>query len=66
VAGLKKLLRVTTVAMVLGGFLSAGCAERKEYVSPCVQQQNSPTYKELYPQPFVLDQGPSATSSGDD
>ncbi len=63
---IKKLTGLASAAFILGGLLATGCAERKEYVSPYVQEETSPTYKQLYPQPFTLDQGPSATSSGDE
>jgi hypothetical protein len=60
------LRRLAMVILIFGGLLAAGCAEKKEYVSPYIQEETSPTYRQLYPQPFTLDQGPSATSSGDD
>lgn len=62
----KQLRGLATLALLIGGLLTAGCAERKEYVSPYVQEEASPAYRELYPKPFTLDQGPSATSSGDE
>ncbi len=60
---------ISKTAMVLalvGGLLAAGCAEPIKYSTPYSQEESSQTYRELYPQPFTLDQGPSATSSGDD
>ena len=63
---IKKLTGLAAIALVLGGLVTAGCAERKQYVSPYVQEESSPTYRQLYPKPFTLDQGPSATSSGDE
>jgi hypothetical protein len=58
--------QLAVVILILGGLASAGCAERKEYVSPYVQEETNPTYRQLYPQPFTTQPGPSATSSGDD
>ena len=61
--GLNKLAMV----ILLGGWLLVvGCAEKKEYMSPYMQQQTDPTYRELYPRPFNTQPGPSATSSGDE
>jgi hypothetical protein len=54
------------VILLAGGLLSSGCAAPSQYKSPYAQEESSQTYRELYPRPFTLDQGPSATSSGDE
>jgi hypothetical protein len=61
--------KVMVVVIVLtGGLLWSGCAapSRYQYKNPYSQEESSRTYRELYPEPFTLDQGPSGTSSGDD
>jgi len=59
--------KVTAMVIVLaGGLLSSGCAAPSQYKSPYSQEESSQTYRQLYPSPFTLDQGPSATSSGDE
>ncbi len=60
-------LSKTALVLVLGGgLLAAGCATQPQYQTPYSQEESSQTYRELYPTPFTLDQGPSATSSGDE
>ena len=54
------------VILLAGGLLLSGCAAPSQYRSPYSQEESSQTYRELYPSPFTLDQGPSATSSGDE
>jgi hypothetical protein len=54
------------VILVTGGLLLSGCAGPSQYKSPYSQEESSQTYRQLYPSPFTLDQGPSATSSGDE
>jgi hypothetical protein len=54
------------VILVAGGLLLSGCAAPSQYRNPYSQEESSRTYRELYPRPFTLDQGPSATSGGDD
>jgi hypothetical protein len=54
------------VILLAGGLLLSGCAAPSQYKSPYSQEESSRTYRELYPSPFTLDQGPSATSSGDE
>ena len=61
-----RLRQLALVVLILGGLVAAGCAERKEYVSPYVQEETNPTYRQLYPQPLTTQPGPSATSSGDE
>jgi hypothetical protein len=59
--------KVMAIMIVLaGGLLLSGCAAPSQYKSPYSQEESSRTYRELYPSPFTLDQGPSATSSGDE
>lgn len=62
---IKKLSEWALAAPVIGGML-AGCVGRKEYVSPYVQEEGTPTYKLLYPQSFNTQPGPSATTGGDE
>ena len=62
----KKLTGLAAIALILGGLLTAGCAGRPQYVSPYVQEERISTYRQLYPNPFTLEQGPSGTSSGDE
>lgn len=59
-------LRRILVLGLAGGLLAAGCASPSQYRNPYSQEESSPTYRALYPQPYTLDQGPSATSSGDE
>jgi hypothetical protein len=59
-------IKRTMALAMLGGFLASGCATQEQYRNPYRQEESSQTYRELYPQPFTLDQGPSATSSGDE
>jgi hypothetical protein len=54
------------VILLAGGLLFSGCAGPSQYRSPYSQEESSQTNRELYPNPFILDQGPSATSSGDE
>jgi hypothetical protein len=61
-----KLTGLAAISLILGGLLTAECAGRQQYVSPYVQEESNRTYKQLYPNPFTLEQGPSGTSSGDE
>jgi hypothetical protein len=61
-----KLTGLAAISLIFGGLLTAGCAGRQQYVSPYVQEESNPTYKQLYPNPFTLEPGPSGTSSGDE
>jgi hypothetical protein len=57
--------RITAmVILTIGGLLVSGCATQSQYKSPSVQEE-SQTYRSLY-QPFGLEAGPSATTSGDE
>jgi hypothetical protein len=58
--------KMAAVILLLGGLLATGCAEQMQYRSPYSQEEASPTYRQLYPGPFGPEQGPSATSSGDE
>jgi hypothetical protein len=59
--------RKTAMVLVLwSGLLASGCASQAQYRNPYSQEESSRTYRELYPQPFTLEQGPSATSSGEE
>lgn len=61
------LNKTAMVWIFCGAFLAAGCASQGEYKSPYAQEEGSSrAYRTLYPNPFTLDQGPSATSSGDE
>ncbi|MBM4289334.1 MAG: hypothetical protein FJ135_14535 [Deltaproteobacteria bacterium] len=58
--------KAVMILIILGGLLAAGCTGPTQYKNPSSQEESSPTYRALYPAPFSLDQGPSATSSGDE
>ena len=55
------------ILALLAGLLAAGCATQGQYASPYTQEEDpSRAYRTLYPNPFTLEQGPSATSNGDE
>ncbi len=58
--------RMALVLAILSGLLANGCGGPTQYRNPYGQEESSPMYRTLYPSPFSLDQGPSATSSGDE
>ncbi|HSO71383.1 MAG TPA: hypothetical protein VLR91_01915 [Thermodesulfobacteriota bacterium] len=61
---IKKLTGLAGIALIFGGLLIAGCAGRQQYVSPYVQEESNPTYKQLYPNPFTLSRAHPAPAAG--